>query len=152
MKKLVLCGLIAASLGVTAAQAAGSATQNFTVTATIAANCTSTTVGTPNVDFGSYSAFVGPANSAPTANISFKCTRGLAITGATVSKPTSTVAGLLYTLAVDAGTKTGGSAATASAGATADQWVYVVTGTMGANQAGDSGAATTDNQVLTIAF
>lgn len=152
MKKLILCGVIAASMGITAAQAAGSATQAFTVSATVTANCQSTTAGTPNVNFGAYAAFGAPATPAPTAAMTFQCTRGLAITSATVSKPTSTVAGLLYTLAVGAGTKTAGAAATASAGATADQYSYTVTGSMASGQAGDTGAATSDSQVLTIAF
>lgn len=151
MKKLLLCGVIAASLGVTTAGAT-TAAQDFDVKATVTALCQSTDATNPALNFGTYTAFGSAQFPTPTTNIHFQCTRGLLITNVALSKTASTVAGLAYTLGVDAGTKTGGSAATGGTGAGADTWVFVVNGNMPASQAGDSAAATTDTQTLTITF
>lgn len=155
MKKVLICGVIAAAFGMTSAFAAGSAVGNFDVKATVTAKCVTNnpTTAPAVIDFGAVAAFgTGTITPVPT-NLTFNCTRGLAITSATLSKTASTVAGLAYTLGVDTGTKAAGSAATsAGVGATADVWTYVVTGSMVSGQAGDTAAATTDSQTLTIAF
>lgn len=152
MKKVLICGVIAAAFGFTAAHAAGNAIGDFDVKATVNAKCvTNNGATTPAVDFGAVDAFAATVPDA-TANLKFKCTRGLAITSATLSTLASTVAGFGYTLAVDAGTKAAGAAASGSTGAGADNWTYVVTGSMAGGQAGDSAAPTSDAQTLTIAF
>lgn len=151
MKKVLICGVIAAAFGMTSAMA-GSAVADFDVKATVVAQCVTDNATTPAVNFGPITAFDTTAITDATANVKFKCTRGLAISGVTLSSTASTVAGLAYTLAVDAGTKVGGAAASGGTGAGADAWTYVVTGSMAAGQAGDKNAPTTDAQTLTVSF
>src|SRR3954453_24115067 len=100
MKKVLICGLIAAAFGMTPAFAAGSAVGNFDVKATVTAQCvTKNCVTAPAVlNFGAVAALDSTAILDKTASLSFNCTRGLAITSATLSKTASTVAGLAYTL------------------------------------------------------
>lgn len=150
MKKVLICGVIAAAFGMTSAFAAGTAVDNFNVKATVNAQCQAINpTPVPEVNFGAVTAF---AAASATANLQFQCTKGLAISTVTLSKTASTVAGFAYTLGVDTGTKVAGSAASGTTGATADQWTYVVTGTIASGQPGDTGAATSDPQTLTIGF
>lgn len=143
MKKVLICGLLAASFGMTVQ--AGSVGQGFDVKASINATCVADNAATPAVNFGPIAAFDSTAIPDATADIKFKCTKGLSPT-ASLSALSGTVAGLAYTLAVDTGTNGGGT------GATGVAWTFKVTGSMAAGQGGDTGAATTDSQTLTISF
>ena len=74
MKKLLLSTAIVASFAAPAY--AGTASSNFSVTATLTSVCTATTVGTPVIAFGTYTAFgaaIGPV--AVSAPATFQCTR-----------------------------------------------------------------------------
>lgn len=152
MKKLTLAQLVIASLVAVAgsAMAAGpSVGADFTVSATLAAKCESTTTGTPDINFGEYTAFGSPANLAPTATLSFKCTRNLAITNVALSSTSGTLKGVDYTLAIGSDT---GAPAAANVNAP-DTHVYQVTGTMAPNQAGDVNDTTVQQtRTLTISF
>src|SRR5881275_2462841 len=101
MKKVLICGVIAAVLGITAAYAApigGSASSTFQVKATLAATCKATPTGTQIIDFGAVSPFVA-ATPTGSADVTFTCTLGLA-PSATPSATSGTVSGLPYTLSV----------------------------------------------------
>lgn len=158
MKKLLICGVIAASFGFTAAHA-GTASQAFDVTAALTTKCVANNgTTTPAVAF-TYTAFQTGSATATPASISFKCSRNLAITsasfasGSAVSSYSGVVAGLAYTINLTGGTTpSGGSDATTTTAAVADNYTYSVTGTMGAGQAGQSGASATDSQTLYISF
>jgi Spore Coat Protein U domain len=83
MKKLSLALAALALCG--AANAAGTANANFNVTVNFTPSCQAITPATGSVDFGAYTAF-GPAVSAPTtAAVTFECSRGLSILGATIN-------------------------------------------------------------------
>lgn len=141
MNKLLMSAAMAAMFGamIPAAQAA-TVNSGFAVRVNLTAVCTATTVGTPAVDFGVYTAFTGPATAAPTAAVTFNCTRGLATP--TVAFDTGTgygvIAGLNYNLTASAPVIAAGSAATAVLGGTgtADGYTYTITGSMAAGQAG----------------
>ena len=153
MKKvLMICGLVAAAFGASVVNAA-TAIGNFDVTATVNSTCLADNgTGTPTIAFGAIDSFGTTAIANKTADLKFKCTRGLPITSVTLSTTASTVAGLAYGLSVGTGVKVDGAAATGGTGATADTYTYTVTGTMASGQAGDKNAATTDSQTLTIGF
>ena len=151
MKKVLICGVIAAAFG-SSAFAAGTGTADFQVAATVNAKCLSDNASLPVANYGAIDGFATGVPDA-TANVKFKCTRGLTITKATLSKPSSSVAGFAYTAVVDGGTKsTTGSAGGANGGA--DGWTFKVTASIADGQAGDAATATatTDDQVLTIEF
>lgn len=139
--------LTLAAVFCTGAHAAGSVDQTIDVKVSLAAKCVANNAANPLIDFGTYTAFGSASTAAPTANVFFKCSRGLAPTAAFVGSG-YTIAGLNYTLGVDAGTKT----AAVLPATDYDAWKYVVTGGMVAGQAGDSAAALTDAQVLRISF
>jgi hypothetical protein len=61
-------------------------------------------------------------------------------------------ADLRYTLAVGAATVTAGTAATTTAIGTATTYAHSITGSIPANQAGTSGAATTQARSLVITY
>jgi hypothetical protein len=131
-----------------AAPVGGTVNQTIDVHVTLAAKCVANNGATnPLVDFGTYTAF-GATAPAPTTNVSFKCSRGLA-PGAAFLGSGYTLAGLSYTLGVDAGAKTAASGATDY-----DAWTYVVTGGMVAGQAGDGtlNGLQTATQTLQISF
>ncbi len=176
MKKLLLSASILAMFAAPAANAA-TVTANFNVTASLASVCTNTTVGTPAVDFGLFTAFTGPANAAPTAALTFSCTRGLTAptmaldTANGTSTATGTVGGaaatgdgvlpgieLNYHLSVSGSKTTTGTAPTTAAGSTgtADIYTFTVTGSMPNNQAGTCATATcgavSQGRVLTITY
>lgn len=148
MKKLTLATLMVASLAAISGSAmATDVGASFTVSATLAAKCESTTSGTPDVNFGEYTAFGGAATAAPTATLTFRCTRNLAITNAALSSTTGTLKGVDYTLALGSDTPSAGT------GNNPDTHAYVVTGTMATGQAGDVNDATVQQtRTLTITF
>ena len=136
------------SMGAIAAPAAP-VDQTIEVKVTLEAKCVANNGTTnPVVNFGTYTAFGAASTPAPTANVSFKCSRGLTPTAAFLGTG-YTVAGLAYTLGVDTGSKTGANGAIDY-----DAWDYLVTGAMGAGQAGDGTAAglQTGTQTLQISF
>ena len=152
MKKVLICGVLAAAFGM--AHAATNLDGYIQVKATLAPTCTaSNPAAAPAViDFGQYTAFVGPATAAPTANVVFVCSRGLNPTGGTLSGGTGFVAGVAYSLSVGTRTSSGGAAATGTTSATAVTYTYPITGSIAAGEAGDTGASLTDTQTLTISF
>ena len=137
MKKLVLVAALGLSAINMTAQAATTA-QNFNVTATLTTNCVTNTTGV--VAFGTYTAF-GAAITAPSMNVTFNCTRGLAIPVAAISLGavpglTGSIAGLNYSLTLATGVKTPGT------GSNPDVFSYAIGGSMAAGQAGDVTAST----------
>lgn len=158
MKKfsfLSSAALIALSLS-GQAQAAGTAAQTFTVTASLTTACASANTAPAAVSFGAYTSFGAATNPAPTTAITFKCTRsatavptGVALTGGTAgsSAGTYTILGLDYTLAVGAAVKTAGTSPNP------DIYSYTVTGGMASGQAGDTaGTASPVTHTLTITY
>jgi hypothetical protein len=156
MKKSLLLALSAVTLALSGQAQAGTAAQNFNVTATLTSKCQAKSLSGP-VAFGAYTAFGSATNTAPTATIVFECSRGLAPSGAALDNASGTLQGVHFTLALDSSTagtlSTAGAAATASTGATADERTYVVTGTMASGQPGDVNDATTSVQrTLTVTY
>ena len=145
MKKAVFAVLALVSFvpGVFAATALPA--QNFNVTATIAAKCRNVTVGTPAVDFGVYTAFVGPANVAPSAQMVFECSQNLVPVSAVLDATTGTLVGVTYNLTM-------GAPATGVGAAGSTSYTYTVGGTMVANQAGDATGATSSTRTLTVSY
>jgi hypothetical protein len=161
MKKF-LAATITASLFAIAAPATHAATlgpANFNVTASLAAVCTITSVGTPTIAFGTYTAFQATALSA-TAPITVQCSRSLAAPTFAFDGATGygVLAGLNYNVTAASAITTAGTAATAVAGGvgTADIRTITLTGSMAAGQAGDCAAgnaaacAATQTAVRTI--
>lgn len=141
MKKLLLSAAIAASFSVPASALAANASSTFNVTATLTSVCSVTTVGTPVIAFGTYTAFgaaIGPiAVSAPAT---FQCTRGLPQPTAAYDTGVAggVIVGLQYTLSAPVGSKTTtGVAATSGSTGSADVYSYTFSGSIPAGQAGD---------------
>lgn len=153
MKHFVLATLVAASLAAVCTQAsADTATQGFTVSATLTPKCESTTATTPDMLFA-YTAFTGTAVSSNSATISFKCTRNLSMTptidGVAAGTPVNgSIKGLDYSLSW------GGDTGAAGSGVNPDTHVFVITGSMAAGQAGDTSGALAGpkNHTLTLTF
>jgi spore coat protein U-like protein len=147
MKHLVLTALMAASLTALCGSvnaATPTVGQTFTVSASLTSKCLSTTSGTPDINFGTYTAFVGPATTAPTATVTFKCSKGVTVTPS-LDSSTNSILGLTYTLAL--GSDTTGTASGA------DTHSFVVTGTMATGQPGDLGGnASGIVHTLTLAY
>jgi Spore Coat Protein U domain len=147
MKKLLstaaLSMLALSSLLTAPAQATTSVGQAFNVTATLSAQCASNNTSPADVAFGTYTAFGGPAVTAPTTTISFKCTRNMpaplsaTLTGGvgSTSGTTGTIAGLAYTLSLGSVVAVPGTAPAPNV------YNYTITGTMAAGQAGDTSAS-----------
>jgi spore coat protein U-like protein len=171
MKKIALAAAITAALASSFSAQAATETGNFNVSVTLTSVCKLKTTTAPTLSFGTYVAFQTTALPNSTGvDIEFECTRGYTA-APTVSLDTGTdkaagatgpttsgegvVAGLNYTLAVAAGAKAAGLAATVGAPGsigTADVYKYTITGNIPANQAGDSSKATTQARVLTITY
>jgi hypothetical protein len=153
MKRILASALVAAALGSVAVQAqAGTDQKSFNVTATLASACRVKPGQTvADVNFGLYTAFVGPANTAPTTSIIFECTAGMWSAGSppTVALDSSSgsLVGVGFTLALGAP-----QAAAATAGTGAEAKSFTITGTMTAGQAGDTAGATSVTRNLTITF
>lgn len=144
MKKFLISTVTAAALlaSVTPVALASTVASDFTVSVQLAAQCQALNTGTQTVDFGTYTAF-GAAKTA-SANLTFNCTRGLAIPTFSFDATNGSaagygvLAGLNYGLSA-ADTRTAGSAATAVAGGIGSATLHTVTisGTMAAGQAGE---------------
>lgn len=135
----------------TQAQAATTASP-FNVTVTFTSACLINTVPL-NLNFGTYTAYGAASVPAPTTAVTFKCTQGLPAPAAALDAAGGAVAGLAYTVATGAGTKTTtGTAGTATTAATQDVWSYTVTGGMAAGQPGDITSPATRVRTLTITY
>jgi len=166
--KRVLASTLAALMGVSSIPAAHAlpqtVTSNFNVTVQLAGRCTAN-VGTPTLDFTSYTAFQG-TDATGTVGLTFNCTRGLLPTSFSFDGSSyGVLAGLNYSLAAASALTTGGTAAAANATGTgsADLVTVTVTGTMPQGQAGAcgagaataaacNGAATTGIRTLTVTY
>ena len=145
MKKLLIPAAIAAALTIPSAFAATTIGSTFNVTVALTSQCSATTVGTPVVAFGAYTAFggaVGPV--AVSAPITFSCTRNLPITAVAFDTASASdglnggvVSGLQYTLTAPVDTPTLGTAATPTSIGSGDTHSYTFSGTLPAGQAGD---------------
>ncbi len=145
MKKILTSIFAAAMVAIAApsTQAATLGPANFNVTASLAAACTITSVGTPVLAFGTYTAFQAAAATA-TAPITIQCSRSLAAPTFAFDGGTGygVLAGLNYNVTAASAITTTGTAATAVAGGvgTADVRTITLTGSMAAGQAGDCAA------------
>lgn len=146
MKKVLICGVIAAAFGFTAAHA-GTEPSTFAVAATLSATCQATNSGAATVDFGPVVAFDTTPISNATADVTFKCTQGLSPTASLGGATSGTVRGLAYNLSVGSGVLAAGGSA-----ATGNVYTFTVTGTMAAGQAGNTADPATKNHTLTITF
>lgn len=169
MNKLLASLLASAALlatAIPAAQAATTASNNFTVTVALTSQCKANNDSTQTVDFGTYEAFqVGAQASLADANIEFKCTRGFTPASAAFDTTNGTaigggvLLGLNYDLSVAASTLTTAGTAATSAPAgigSGDIRTYAVSGAMPADQAGDcataSCAALSHTRTLIVTF
>jgi len=152
MKKVkVAAALVLSALSMSSF--AGTATQTVNVGATLTTQCRLAVAGAVALNF-TYTAFSALPVSATPVTTTFECTRGFA--GApTVSFDGATlvgvVAGLQYTMATSV-VATAGTAATTATIGTPTSYAYEITGTMPANQAGDSSVATSVARTMTITF
>ncbi|NOU01509.1 MAG: hypothetical protein HOO95_08055 [Gallionella sp.] len=141
MKKFLAATITASlfAIAAPAAHAASLAPSNFNVTASLAAACTITTVGTPVVAFATYTAFQATALTATPATIGIQCSRGLSAPTFAFDGGTGggVIAGLNYTVSATAGAATAGTPATAAAIGTPDTRTITLAGNMPAGQAGD---------------
>ncbi|MGB4117161.1 MAG: hypothetical protein WBK51_11505 [Polaromonas sp.] len=154
MKKLALATALALTGLLSAPAHAATTNNNFDVTVNLTSACLVNTAATA-LNFGAYTAFGSAATPAPTTSITFKCTRGLTISGVAfdTGSGAGVVAGLNYGMTVGTVSNAAGTAATASVAGTADVLTYVVTGSMLAGQAGaGAGGAATSARVLTITY
>jgi hypothetical protein len=148
MKQLFAGAAIAGLMMASAAQAA-TTNNDFTVKLTqLTSQCAATNSGSTTVDFGTYVAFQGTANTGTSVNLQFQCTRGFAPTSVAFDVVNGTAAGvgvlsgLQYTLSAGAPGTVAGTAASVTTIGTGDAVTYAVSGTMPANQAGSCGTAT----------
>lgn len=145
MKKFLISTVTAAALlaSVTPVAMASTVASDFSVSVQLAAQCQALNTGTQTVAFGTYTAFQTTPITA-SANLTFNCTRGLAIPTFSFDATNGSaagygvLAGLNYGLSA-ADTRTAGSAATAVAGGVGSATLHTVTisGTMAAGQAGE---------------
>ncbi len=145
---------------------AATASGNFNVTVALTSVCTVGAIGA--LDFGTYIAFQGGAQTATPTTATFTCTRGLV--GVTANfdtvAPKSTAAapaanavgagvirGLQYDITATPQAVVAGNAATAASIGTADQRPFQITGNMPAGQAGDpTDGVSPQQRTLTINF
>ena len=161
MKKLlplVTLGLFALS-GFSSSALAATTNNPFTVAANLTAQClVNTTAG--NLDFGTYTAFGSASTPAPTTAVSFKCTKGTALTSVAFDTTNGTAAGagvvmgLAYTMTASAVSTAAGSAAVVATGigAGADIQTYTVTGAMASGQPGAGSGAGTSARILILTY
>jgi len=129
------------------------ASHGFNVTASLSARCVSNTTGTPVMNFGAYTAFGAAATPAPTAVISFRCSRGMAPATVALDAASGSISGVAYTLAIGTVAPTLGDSGAAGTVGTYDSFAYTVTGSMAAGQAGDTAiAAAPQPHLLTITY
>ena len=172
MKKLLMCGAVAAMFGamISSAQAAVVAPVAFDVTVTLTPICTATSFAPAALAFGAYTAF-GAAVVATPISSTLTCTRGL--TGMTAAFDTvggdrttasastnataeGVVAGLRYTMAATRSTTTTGTPASTAIIGSADVFAYQITGNMELGQAGTcagpAACSGTQSRQLTITY
>ena len=173
MKKLLLASLAVLAMG---AQAASVPAVSFTVTAATTPGCVAgatldssdNSTTSPTVAFGAYSAFAaGPLTSPITTgfSVSINCTRSVTSPVPTAAFDTANglvggqgiVAGLNYNLSATPAAlfpKPGyePSATTGLHNGTADNYKFIVSGSIPAGQAGSATASGTSNRTLTISF
>ncbi len=144
MKKLLMCGAVAAMFGamIPAAQAAATS-NNFNVSVTLTSMCEVTNNSTQTLSFGTYQAFQTlPQASAAPVSLAFRCTRGFAPTSTAFDTTLGNAAGvgvlvgLQYALTTAAAVTVGGTAASTATIGTGDAVTYSVSGSMPADQAG----------------
>jgi hypothetical protein len=151
MKRVLTAAAVATAFAIVPnALAATSASNNFNVTTTLTSQCTATNSGSQTVDFGTYIAFQGTAQTGTPVNLLFQCTRNF--TPASVAFDTlagtaagvGVITGLQYTLTAASATISSGTAASTAPGGigTGDVRTYAITGTMPAGQAGDCAGGT----------
>jgi len=150
MKKLAATSIAAISMFAAASVSqAATIAQSVDINVDLTASCTvvGAPIANPLLDFGVYTAFVGAATPAPTANFQMDCTRSLAAPtfdfGA--SNPDyGVLAGLNYSVSASSVVSTAGTAATAVLGGvgTADRYTITLTGGMAGGQAGDCAGGT----------
>lgn len=142
---------------------AATTTNNFNITVTLTSQCLVTNNATQTVAFGTYVAFQGGAQTASTATLNFRCTRGYSpISTAFDVAPDSTAAGvgviqgLQYTLTNTPVLSVAGTPASSTTIGTGDIRGYTVTGSMPADQAGACATAscgpTTQVRSLIVTF
>ena len=154
MKKLALTACLVLAGLIASPALAATTDNNFNVTVNLTSACLVNTAATA-LNFGAYTAFGSAATPAPTTSITFKCTRGLTISGVAfdTGAGAGVVAGLNYGMTVGTVANAAGTAATAAVAGTADVLTYVVTGSMLAGQAGaGAGGAASSARVLTITY
>jgi hypothetical protein len=133
---------------------------SFTVAVVLSAQCRATDSGTKTLDFGTYTAFQAGVQNATGIDIEFECTRGLVPTSVAFDATNGTaigggvIGGLNYDMEFAAAVVTDGDAATSAADdiGTADVRSYAITGTMGALQAGQVGAAVSHTRTLIVSY
>lgn len=131
----------------------------FTVTANLTAQCLVNTAA-GNLDFGIYTAFGSASTPTPTTAVSFKCTKGTALTSVAFDTINGTAAGagvvmgLAYTMTASAASTAPGIAAVVGTGtgATADIQTYTVTGAMAPGQPGAGSGAGTSARSLILTY
>ena len=147
MKKLLISAAVAASLsGVAGSAQAATVGQSFLAKVVLTAQCATNNATPADLDFGTYTAFGTATIPAPTTTISFKCTRGVAITGVALDGAVPTIAGLTYGAAI------GADSPTPQAAPLPNLHSYIITGSIAAGQAGDTAAAATQTRTLTITY
>lgn len=168
MKKIALIAALGLmGMGSTMAQTVAG---NFNVTVTLTSRCEVTTVGTPVLAFGTYTAFSAAAVTAAPAQIAYRCTRNLAgptvafdTAGGTSSATNTTasgegvISGLRYIMAVAAastGNAAGAEPVVATLGdiGTPNTRNYEITGTMPADQAGRVSASAPQARTLILSY
>lgn len=133
---------------------------SFTVEVILSSQCRAVDSGTQTLDFGTYTAFQATAQDATDIDIEFECTRGLVPTSVAFDTTNGTaigggvIGGLNYDMDFAAAVVTDGDDATSAADdiGTADVRSYTVSGTMGALQAGEVGAAVSHTRTLIVSY
>ena len=167
MRKLVFKALAAALIlaSITPMLQAATTTNNFNVTVTLTSQCQVTNNSTQTVAFGTYIAFQGAVQTASTATLNFRCTRGYSPVSTAfdvVNAPDSTttgigvIQGLQYTLTNTPVLSVAGTPASSTTIGTGDIRGYTLGGSMPADQAGTCAVAscgpTTQVRALIVTF
>lgn len=156
MKKLLLASLAVLAMG---AQAAGTANQNFEVTATLSPNCVTNNANAnpATLAFGTYTGFGSAVTVAPASGFTSKldCSNNMsAPTVAVTGGNSGIVVGVAYTLNVGAVTVAAGVDSNQATNTAAEADVYSVSvgGGIAAGQPGEVGAPATHARVLVWSF
>ena len=167
MRKLVFKALATALIlaSFTPVLQAATTTNNFNVTVTLTSQCLVTNNSTQTVAFGTYIAFQAGVQTASTATLNFRCTRGYSPVSTAfdvVNTPDSTalgvgvIQGLQYTLTNTPVLSVAGTPASSTTIGTGDIRGYTIGGSMPADQAGTCATAscgpTTQIRALIVTF